>query len=129
MTEQEIKEFAASVDHDKMTQALEARAANGDPRARFALAENIEEALAAADDCYPNEVLIRTNPHAGARVGRDSSTLVALTVWGDETGNIHVAGIAKSFRQQGIGHRSLELGMTKDDAVKLARAILKAAGE
>lgn len=128
MTPDEIKAWAGSVDHDKMTQALEHRAANGEPRARFALAKNLEEALQAAEDHSTTETFIRTKPHAGARVGRDSTKLVALTVQ-ESDGNVHVRGIAKSFRDQSIGHRSLELGMTRADAIELARAILKATGE
>lgn len=129
LTSNEVQEWAAQANAgglmDRLHDSLVHRAANGDPTAQFALAKNFEEALAAAEKHSTRETFIRVNPHAFARVGRDSAKLPALTLEVSGSGNVHVRGIAQSFQKQSIGHRSFEFCMTTEDAIELARAILK----
>jgi hypothetical protein len=128
VTPEEVQDWAAGFDHSRLEASLQARSSAGDPRAKFALAKNEAEALAAMEQHATNETFIHTGQHTTAHCGRDSASLIALTVC-EYGGAIQVGGVSKSLRKQNIGHRSFTLGMTRDDAIALAQAILAKTGE
>lgn len=130
ITPQEIREFAGTIDWDKIHAGLVARAGNGDPRSMLILSKNDKEAQVAIE-AWLGSPLIPVNMGAMMSTARQAMSLNHMHVraekdfrTGELTGNIRVYGYLKNLHRRGELMPSFELSLDKESAKALAEALL-----
>ena len=125
---QEITEFAATTDWDKIHASLVARAGSGDPRAMLALSKNDEEARVAIES-WLGSPLIPVNMGAVMSTAQRAMSLSYIHVRaekhnGELTGNIRVYGYLEHSHRRNQLIPSFELSLDNESAKALAEALL-----
>lgn len=116
----EIQEWAQTVDHDRLSNALKHRAEGGDPKAMMALSTNDEEALAAIEKWLGK-------PTFAVEVGtmqtaKGALSLGHMTVRQSED-NILVYGYLKNLKRRNELMPSFEMSLTRASAEALVQAL------